>query len=412
MSSLPDFPTNATTGERIQIIRERKGLSRPVLAGLVGRSASWLKKIETGERELRSITHLVHIANALHVPDVSILTGDAVTLPVDGVGKVSHVSVPGIRTAMRTVTFTLADGPPTSPEELRGRVDQAWMLWHTSEHQRTEVGALLPALIRDAHTCVSSNGGQARRRAHAATSDLYRLVQRHLAHISEAELYWTAVDRGTFHAEEADDPLTLALAAWSTAIGQRATGFPEDAVRTDEAGMALLRDRLEGEAPEVLGIFGALHLQAATSYGLDGRKGDAERHLRAADKVAKKLPSRYAHPQTAFSRENVAIHGVSVSVGLVTPGEALRHAEDLEPATVASLERRSRLLIDIAAGHHRRREPASAVHYLGRAADVSLEAVRYVPFARGLAVDLTRAARGPLKADAVQLAERIGLGPS
>ena len=31
------------TGERIQILRERKGLSRPVLAGLVGMSASWLK---------------------------------------------------------------------------------------------------------------------------------------------------------------------------------------------------------------------------------------------------------------------------------------------------------------------------------------------------------------------------------
>ena len=33
------------TGERIQILRERKGLSRPVLAGLVGMSASWLKPL-------------------------------------------------------------------------------------------------------------------------------------------------------------------------------------------------------------------------------------------------------------------------------------------------------------------------------------------------------------------------------
>ena len=38
------------TGERIQILRERKGLSRPVLAGLVGMSASWLKGIEQGRR--------------------------------------------------------------------------------------------------------------------------------------------------------------------------------------------------------------------------------------------------------------------------------------------------------------------------------------------------------------------------
>jgi hypothetical protein len=38
------------TGERIQVLRERKGLSRPVLAGLVGMSAGWLKGIEQGRR--------------------------------------------------------------------------------------------------------------------------------------------------------------------------------------------------------------------------------------------------------------------------------------------------------------------------------------------------------------------------
>jgi transcriptional regulator with XRE-family HTH domain len=37
------------TGERIQILRELKGLSRPVLAGLVGMSPSWLKGIERAD---------------------------------------------------------------------------------------------------------------------------------------------------------------------------------------------------------------------------------------------------------------------------------------------------------------------------------------------------------------------------
>lgn len=38
-----------TTGERLRSAREARGMSRPVLAGLVGRSADWLKKIETGD---------------------------------------------------------------------------------------------------------------------------------------------------------------------------------------------------------------------------------------------------------------------------------------------------------------------------------------------------------------------------
>src|SRR5215469_11117130 len=55
------------TGERIQILRERRGLSRPVLAGLVGMSASWLKGIEQGRRLPPRLPVLVKLAEALAV---------------------------------------------------------------------------------------------------------------------------------------------------------------------------------------------------------------------------------------------------------------------------------------------------------------------------------------------------------
>jgi DNA-binding transcriptional regulator YiaG len=35
-----------TTGERIKHFRTRAGMSRPVLGGLVGRSAEWVKAVE------------------------------------------------------------------------------------------------------------------------------------------------------------------------------------------------------------------------------------------------------------------------------------------------------------------------------------------------------------------------------
>ncbi|MFE7115833.1 helix-turn-helix domain-containing protein [Streptomyces sp. NPDC057654] len=407
---MTDLPAELTTGERIRILRERRGMSRPVLAGLVGRSPNWLKKIENGERDLKSITHLVRLAHALHVSDVATLTGDEVAIPADAVGKLSHASVTPIRAALHGVSFV---GTPTigpeSPEALKGRVEGAWRLWHASQHQRTEVGALLPDLIRDAHVCIRAHQGDERRVAHAAAADLYRLVQRLLAHICEPELYWLALDRGRAHSEEADNPVSLALAAWSTAIGQRAAGFGEEAVQTDEAGMALLRDLLEEGDSDVLGVYGALNLQAAISCGLDGRSGEAERYLSAADQIASRLPSGYTHTPSAFDASNVAIHGVSVGVGLLTPGEALRRAETIAPHSVSSLERRSRLLLDIAAGHHQKHESAAGVHYLAAAHKVSPEGVRYVPFARGLARDLARSASGPLKADAVALAEAVGV---
>ncbi len=63
------------TGERIQILRERKGLSRPVLAGLVGMSAGWLKGIEQGRRLPPRLPVLVKLAEALAVGDVAVLAG-------------------------------------------------------------------------------------------------------------------------------------------------------------------------------------------------------------------------------------------------------------------------------------------------------------------------------------------------
>src|SRR5258708_12209883 len=61
------------TGERVQILRERKGLSRPVLAGLVGMSASWLKGIEQGRRLPPRLPVLVKLAEALAVGDGAVL---------------------------------------------------------------------------------------------------------------------------------------------------------------------------------------------------------------------------------------------------------------------------------------------------------------------------------------------------
>jgi len=46
-------------GERIARARRRRGLSQAVLAGLVGRSESWLSQVERGKRGIDSYSVLV-----------------------------------------------------------------------------------------------------------------------------------------------------------------------------------------------------------------------------------------------------------------------------------------------------------------------------------------------------------------
>lgn len=62
-------------GQRIARARRRRGLSQAALAGLVGRSESWLSQVERGLRQVDSHSVLLSLAEVLRV-DVAELTGD------------------------------------------------------------------------------------------------------------------------------------------------------------------------------------------------------------------------------------------------------------------------------------------------------------------------------------------------
>ena len=62
-------------GQRIARARRRRGLSPAALAGLAGRSESWLSQVERGLRPVDSHSVLVCLAEILRV-DVGELTGD------------------------------------------------------------------------------------------------------------------------------------------------------------------------------------------------------------------------------------------------------------------------------------------------------------------------------------------------
>jgi transcriptional regulator with XRE-family HTH domain len=83
-------------GQRIARARRRRGLSQAVLAGLVGRSESWLSQVERGKRGVDSHSVLVRLAEVLRV-DIEELTGSA---DRDETGRRAHPAAPLIEQAM------------------------------------------------------------------------------------------------------------------------------------------------------------------------------------------------------------------------------------------------------------------------------------------------------------------------
>jgi ribosome-binding protein aMBF1 (putative translation factor) len=62
-----DAVDREAAGQRVAQARRRRGLSQAVLAGLVGRSESWLSQLERGKRGVDSHSVLVHLSEVLRV---------------------------------------------------------------------------------------------------------------------------------------------------------------------------------------------------------------------------------------------------------------------------------------------------------------------------------------------------------
>ena len=293
------------TGERIQILRERRGLSRPVLAGLVGMSASWLKGIERGTRLPPRLPLLVKLAEALAVGDVAVLAGTdmdlggAASVPVASFARTPHDAVPAIREAVRD-PLLIVPARPVDVAALAARTADAWLLWHQSAQHRTDVGRILPRLVTDARVAARTAEGQDRRAASAVLADVYALVQHEVVWASEAELNWTAADRAMTAAQDADTPAALAGAAWTLGMVQRSAGDTDGALTLAREAADLLEPRLEDADDKMRALYGALQLHAATTAARAGREGDAWRHWDAASATAGRLPGRYHHPWTMF----------------------------------------------------------------------------------------------------------------
>ncbi len=379
------------TGERIQILRERKGLSRPVLAGLVGMSASWLKGIEQGRRLPPRLPVLVKLAEALAVGDVAVLAGTdmdlggARSVPVASFARIPHEAVPAIRDAVRDPMLTVGGGP-VDVGALASRAGDAWRLWHTSREHRTDVGRILPRLVTDARIAARTAGPD-QRAASAVLADVYALVQHEIVWASEQELTWAAADRAMSAAQAADTPQALAGAAWTLGMVQRSAGDTDGALALATGAAALLEPRLETGTDDTRGLAGALYLHAAATCARAGRDGDAWAHWDKAAAVAGRLPAGYYHPWTMFGTANVALHAVSLNADLSRSAEARTQAEQIDPETIPSRERRGRLGVEIARSYHQRRDYPAMLHWLEQAWQTSADSVRYSPTARQMAAE-------------------------
>lgn len=397
-------------GQRMQILRTRRGMSRIVLAGLVGKSPSWVKQVEGGRLHMPKLAMVLRIAEALRVPELSELTGDQSTTIglFEGPG---HARLPQVRAAIDAFPLTTRRAAP-APAHLRERLIRAWSARHSAPNHRDIIGGLLPDLIQDAQLAVlQADSASERRVAQGLLSEVYSLSQFFLAYQPDPPLLWRVVERAMISAQEAEDPHVIGVAAWLATQAHRDSGHAHfdaaDAVNLET--IRYLEAFLPDASDDVLAIAGALQFEAGYTAARRGETGTAWRYWDTARAIAERLPADYYHPVTSFSRAVMGAHAVTVAVELHAGAESVRQASAADATTIPSRPRRARHRIEEARGYQLDGQPEAALAALDKAYEAAPETIRYNGYARRIVLEEAESKSPAQRRRASELAVRIGV---
>ena len=251
-------------GQRIARARRRRGLAQAVLAGLVGRSESWLSQVERGKRGVDSHSVLVRLAEVLRV-DIEEFTGAG---DRDETGRRAYPATSLIEQAMMGYgTSGRADsgeepGREVSLDFLRAQARSAYQAYQATRYDAA--GRILPGLIRGVETAARTVGS-ASPGVCAVRARVYDTTAALLSRVGEPFLAWAAADRAMFAAEQSGDPLLAAASAWRLSYMITGRKHPYEALELAIAAAAAFERGMRAPWPERLSVYGALHLAAATA---------------------------------------------------------------------------------------------------------------------------------------------------
>lgn len=394
--------------QRLQILRQRRGLTRDQLGGLVGRSGEWVKALETGRLHMPKLEMILRLAEVLRVRDLSDLTGDQSTQTSLFTGP-GHPRFAAVREALNTLQLGVnREAPPAA--HLTARLSKAWQARHSAPNHRDVIGSLLPDLIRDAQTSVRASETVAdRKAAQARLAEVYFLAQFFCAYQPDAPLVWRVAERGMMAAQDSEDPHAIGLAAWLTTQAHRESAHLDAADAVTHETLRYLTPLLPEASTDVRAVAGALTVEAGLTAARRGATGNAWRYWEEARALAESLPGGYFHPVTSFSRAVIGAHAVTVAVELHAGGEGARQAARAEAEAIPSRPRRARHRIEQARAYHLDAQPDVALATLAQAHEAAPETVQYNGYAKRIVLEEAASKSPARRRRASELAHRLGL---
>ncbi|WDZ85757.1 helix-turn-helix domain-containing protein [Micromonospora cathayae] len=396
--------TDLPIGRRVAYWRGRRKLSQQMFADRLGKSKSWVDKVERGVRKLDKLSTLQEIATVLRI-DPAVLLGRDVQ-PAEATGRTEGVD--RIRAALSRYEIPLgrpAGRRPVLPVD--GMLREVGHAWTTFQHARyQQLVGLAPGLLTDAQRTHAHQPGPGR----VPLVEAYRIAASLLVKLGDAELAWLAADRAMLHAT-GDREL---VAAAAVQLGQvlRAAGRAREA-------RSVLRVAAYRIAPPVIGygtaaelsLCGTLLVQAALAAAQDGDEPSAAELIDEAAELAEQVGDGHDHYRTGFGPAAVELARTAATVEC---GDARAAIGWHEKATGRAgwrwlaAEHRAAHLLDAARAYLHADDPASAARVLLDAQRTAPAEVRHRPVARDLLAQLADDPYAPTTI--TQLAVALGVG--
>jgi transcriptional regulator with XRE-family HTH domain len=401
----------STLGERVAHYRRRLGLSQVELAGRLERSESWVSQVERGVRSVDRMSVLTWLAQVLDVP-VADLLGEPVGVDKSDERRSARVPyVDRLRSVLTghpalDVVLGTTKAPPVRITEARNQVANAWTLAHESRY--AELSELLSSLLPGLERTTRAASVDRRREYGALLVSGYLAASAALAKLDEAEGAWVASERAALAAEEVGDPALLLATQYRLGLALLSTRRLDLARQVASGAVKAAEPLLPKATPELLSVWGALHLVLALVAARDNELRLAREHLDAAEATATRVGEGRNDFDTEFGPANVSAHRISVAVEMGNAGEAI---DLLTTADLSSLsaERRARTAVDVARAFDQLRRPAEALQHLQAAEALAPEQIRDHTLVRDVVRSLLLQSGRRPRPELQDFADRIGL---
>jgi transcriptional regulator with XRE-family HTH domain len=346
-----DIEDARTIGARARRIRQRRGLSLDVVAGLAGIKKQYLSMLELGQRGFNRRGLIEDLAEALGC-SVADLTGQPYP-PPDRVTADAMTTVPGIELAIHDCTLDDVPDIPARPvAELVKLARHANM--QCDETQYALAGRDFGAVITELRIQAATGDSDTRRAALAALVEACIAASGTVRALGHGTLAEALAQRGYDAARLLGDPALSGFVSMQHAgtlirLGarRRATVVLSEAlVDLESTADPTAADNGPAQAA------GMLHLASAQLSSRQGRSGDADAHLAQAAELAS-ATGECNDLNFHFGSASIAAWSVSIGVELQRgPTTAERVAANVPQmaAVLASAERRSGLHLDLARG--------------------------------------------------------------